>query len=389
MDDSECSLCVANVLPVNRNKSTCAKCAVAFHQECFKRTYNGTSAVPGPDFICTNCAMAGNPKPNANEHKRVRTGTPEAADAKRSRSSSRGRPTTEETFRRLFSDFRTELKGDMAASEERIKGTVDAQFTAMREELVAMQVEHTTFRESVTFINAKYEEMKQSQEANTKDLRTVQANVDRLSKWSTESAGVIAKLEAGLNKQAQSDLANNLVITGLAKTAQPVDTFWKMVELMRADIMREEVGSVVLLKRHDAVGDQNNDMQTPHQQSTGQQAARQQASQAFVSDTILVRFRNNEAKGKLIKAKQALGIVFAEQVKGLVARARDPQRPRVIFFRDHLTNETMKLYELARASKERANYKFLWTKNGQIYMRKAEGNPVVRVNTAVDLEKLM
>lgn len=120
----------------------------------------------------------------------------------------------------------------MAESEERIKKTVDAQFSAMREELVAMKAEHTTFRESVTFINAKYEEMKQTQETNTKDLRDVQAKVDRLNKWSTDSAGVVAKLEAGLNKQAQSDLKNNLVITGLSKTAQPADTFWKLVELM-------------------------------------------------------------------------------------------------------------------------------------------------------------
>lgn len=385
MDEMECSLCVANVLPANRNKSTCVKCAVAFHQECFKRTYNGTSAVPGPDFICTNCAMAGGSKPIVNENKRLRTDTPESADPKRSRSSSRGRPTTVETFRRLFSDFRTELKGDMAESEERIKKTVDAQFSAMREELVAMKAEHTTFRESVTFINAKYEEMKQTQETNTKDLRDVQAKVDRLNKWSTDSAGVVAKLEAGLNKQAQSDLKNNLVITGLSKTAQPADTFWKLVELMRADIVREDVESVVLLKRHDAAGEQNNRHQAHNQQAPGQQESRQQT---FVSDTILVRFRSNEAKGKLIRAKQALGIVFAEQVKGLVARSRDPQRPRVIFFRDHLTDDTMKLYELARASKERAQYKFLWTKNGQILMRKAEGSPVVRVNTAVDLEKL-
>lgn len=56
-------------------------------------------------------------------------------------------------------------------------------------------------------------------------MRNVKEDVVRLNEWAAESAGVMAKLENGLNRQAQADLKNNLVITGLSKTVQPADAF--------------------------------------------------------------------------------------------------------------------------------------------------------------------
>ena len=55
---------------------------------------------------------------------------------------------------------------------------------------------------------------------------------------------------------------------------------------------------------------------------------------------------------------------------------------------DHLTPRRQKLFADAKSFKVNNNFKFCWTKNAMIYLRKSEDSPPIKVNDQRDLELL-
>ncbi|CAH2086329.1 unnamed protein product [Euphydryas editha] len=63
-----------------------------------------------------------------------------------------------------------------------------------------------------------------------------------------------------------------------------------------------------------------------------------------------------------------------------------PKKP--IFISETLTQNTKKLFYLARNFQKNYNYAFCWTSRGIIYIRKNEKSPQIKITTEADLEKL-
>ncbi|KAL0860360.1 hypothetical protein ABMA27_009760 [Loxostege sticticalis] len=59
-----------------------------------------------------------------------------------------------------------------------------------------------------------------------------------------------------------------------------------------------------------------------------------------------------------------------------------------IYVTESLTNRGRKLFALARDATKTLDYKFCWTSNGRIFMRKAEGLSRIEVKEEADIEKL-
>lgn len=379
-----CVICTGKALPSNREVAECIHCGSSIHKECFKKKYNGNSAVPGPDFVCINCLNSGKGATTSNgkNDKRPRNDAGESDDEKsnkRARSNSRGRPPKgkNDDILKFLGEFRAEMMQSMNDNTDRIQKTVSEQMAAFRVELTEVKRENAEIVKSVEFMSEKYDEMQKGVEQCNQAVDDAKLDIGCLKTLSSESSARLDKLEAELNLQAQAAVRNNLVITGLSKTEKPADTFWQLVSSMKAKTVQSDVASVELLKKFEA----------KDQQATSKATA----NGTFSSDTILVRFNSNEAKADLIKAKKELGVAFADQVQGLVARSTTHHpgaKPRVLFFRDHLTEFSMKLFEAAKNKQAQLGYRFLWTKNGQILMRQADRGNVHRIRSIGDLDKL-
>lgn len=74
--------------------------------------------------------------------------------------------------------------------------------------------------------------------------------------------------------------------------------------------------------------------------------------------------------------------------KKLRPLAKDSLSPP-LFLNENLTQANKDLFWKARSRGKEANYKFVWTKNGKIFARKEEGSPLIRVESAEDLEQLI
>lgn len=174
----------------------------------------------------------------------------------------------------------------------------------------------------------------------------------------------IQKLESDQNKKEQTAFMNNLIITGLAKTDNPAATFWKLAQVIKAETKKDAVQSIQLVKAKLPT----DSSKTPR----------------FSSDTILVKFASKQDKIHFIDQKKKMGGAFAEQASSMAVQD-STKRPRIIFFRDHLTDYGMNLFAKANTLRHQLKYKFLWTKDGQILLRENERSRPIRISSEYDL----
>lgn len=366
-----CILCGDKNNKDSGNTISCMSCKDAYHATCFQKKF-GSSVMPGPDYVCIECSASdvGNSK---KKRQRKESGDERVNEEKRPRNSSKTRSDELLDIRSLLVDLKEELKKDMKKNTDEIKESTKKQFDRIWSDLENMKRKNQELEASVEFVSAKYDTMEPTVKQNSNDCANAKAAIDELKIKLDDANARVARMEAASNRTQQDAIRNNLVISGMIKSEKPADTFWRLAELMNAKLNRDEVVSVDLLKRHQPTVNENKN------------------KQAFVSDTLLVRFRSNSAKGALIKAKKELGAAFAPQVRSVTSKSKQSDantKPRVIFFRDHMTDTTMKLFEATQAKKVEMNYKFTWSKNGQIMMRKDERADIIRINSLSDLDKL-
>lgn len=67
-------------------------------------------------------------------------------------------------------------------------------------------------------------------------------------------------------------------------------------------------------------------------------------------------------------------------------RIKGPTRP--VYVSETLTPKAQKLFSLAREFARNNQYAYCWTSKGMVYMRKTEGQPLIRLETEADLLKL-
>lgn len=75
--------------------------------------------------------------------------------------------------------------------------------------------------------------------------------------------------------------------------------------------------------------------------------------------------------------------------RGLTSDKLDiPGKPSKVFLNEHLTRPNRVLYSKSRATGRELGFKFVWTKDGNIFMRRTETSPVLRVTSESILDKL-
>lgn len=96
---------------------------------------------------------------------------------------------------------------------------------------------------------------------------------------------------------------------------------------------------------------------------------------------IVAKLKNRHTKDSIISG--------LKKVRGISSRDIGiPGDPKHIFVNDHLTPENKILYRKCKAIANEKAYKFVWTKNCNIFIRKNEKSPVITINAEKDLLKI-
>lgn len=94
---------------------------------------------------------------------------------------------------------------------------------------------------------------------------------------------------------------------------------------------------------------------------------------------IIIKLKNTSIKNLIIKEAKK---------KNLTTKNLGFQCNSRIFINEELTAFRKELFYLALQKKKELNWKFIWSTNGQILMRKSENSKIIPISNKKDLEKL-
>lgn len=167
----------------------------------------------------------------------------------------------------------------------------------------------------------------------------------------------LANIETFFFQQQQQQLKNHITIHGI-KPEQGEDlkeTIIKTIKIINVDITKDSIQSARRMKS-------NNNTTTP--------------------TIIIAELSTNDIKNKILQNAKTNGPIMLNQLKN-----SNNNENRKIFINEYLNNYTKTLYENAKKLKITNQYKFIWVKHGNIYIRKTEMSNIIRVKHQNDIER--
>lgn len=103
---------------------------------------------------------------------------------------------------------------------------------------------------------------------------------------------------------------------------------------------------------------------------------------------VVVEFNSILCKNKLLGATRKYNASNRNNKLSTHLIGCEGPTPQNIYISEYLTDNTNRLYFLARDYAKSNKYMFCWTSNGRVYLRKAEGTPHILIKNDLDMEKL-
>lgn len=208
-------------------------------------------------------------------------------------------------------------------------------------------------KQSMEFINAEFEILKEDNKElrnNIKDLQSIKKENEILKKN-------IVGMEEKIHLLEQEEKNKNIVLSGIREEKnedlnQITKKFFKIINF---EVKSDEIKHV---RRINSKNQKNN--KTP----------------------ILIELKNKEIKNEVFKKRKERGLVFAEEMG-----FKNDQG--IIYINENLTLANQILFKKARDKKREIKFKYVWTKNGKIFMRKNDNSKIIYIQHEADLDDLI
>ena len=211
---------------------------------------------------------------------------------------------------------------------------------------------------TVSFISDQYDDL-------TKRVKTLEQEKDKLTE---ENRGLklsisllsaeMQQLSATCEDQLQYWRRNCLEIRGI-----PLQLRENTNELVR------EIGSMIGINIYES------DIDTSHRLPVRRSAK--------YPPSIIVKFVRRDLRDEVFKQKKKLKDFTTRNIPDL---SRLPQSR--IFIVESLTKASKNLYKNSQKVKKDLDYKFLWTRQGKIFLRKDEDSTPIRISCQQDLDNI-
>lgn len=158
------------------------------------------------------------------------------------------------------------------------------------------------------------------------------------------------EIKLHINKMEQNEKQNNIEIQGVPfkENENITNVFNNIIDILKCDKETINVTNIFRSKN-----------KNPTNKNTA----------------IVVSLQNKECKDIIIALKKKYGILNAKNINF--------EENNTIYINEQLTQFNKHLLYLAKSS--RLGYKFIWAKNGKIWMRKNETSPILLIRTPEDI----
>lgn len=267
----------------------------------------------------------------------------------------RNRRPSHEEFKEEFTLFKQEMrdmfnswKSTQDASANKITNNINSMKTKFDE----MCTSNMQIKEGMTFLSKQYDDMKVQVEVLQKEHIQQRAEMYTLVDTIEElqRASKLSKLEIRNIPQTSNETKEDLLKTVRKITSIICEGTQLAVTPVLQDVYR-------LPNKNNSVKTVIVDLQSP-----------------LLKNNVLKSFRSFNIRNK------------SNRLNTSYIGCSENQLP--IYIDEHLTYKTKKLFYEAREYKKAHQYKYCWTSNGRIYLKKTEGGPAILVKNEAQLELL-
>ncbi|KAH9645058.1 hypothetical protein HF086_005603 [Spodoptera exigua] len=240
---------------------------------------------------------------------------------------------------------------------------------AFREELSALRADIRELRQENAYFRAAISGCNERLDAVVHRVDNLEQRFEARDPSSYDHLEeTIAHLKLQLNERDQDLLLNDVIVSGIpeSKAENPAHIIKTVSLKLGVDLDDRDIVNVERLGmvRRNFVSD-----------SSQHDVAERPRPRA-----IAVRLCRRTVRDELIQA--------ARVRRGLTtADLKLHGQPQRVFVNEHLTRSNAKLFYLAREAGQRSNFKYVWTREGRIYVRKEDGVSAVRIRSHADIRK--
>lgn len=327
--NGNCGVCETE-LDQQRSFPQCRLCSRTFHFKCLSsgpaiRTWSTSDNQAKDLWECEFCITP-------NEENNTAGGTPQASKRKRSLTSpldsnSLKRPSVLEEMGTLTLESIKEL---MESQHEKLKKDLVEEIQGKIQE--SFRNEFAEIRKETVELNEKIEVLERENHALKSRCDLLEKNAEETEQYSKSYNLIIS----GVPVKPQEDLKE--VVKEIADKCTVLIKDWDIIAVHR--LQPRQSGDV----------------------------------------PIIVKFHSKKKKEE---------IIVNSKNKGLTAELFGGKKDVKLFFNEHLTSQKNFLFKQARELKnDKYNYKFVWVRNGQIMVRKKEGDRIEFIKKVQDLTNI-
>lgn len=213
------------------------------------------------------------------------------------------------------------------------------------------------FKTSLSFFNDKYEEMKTMMEQKTDRIR-------KLEKENSDIQDSLQKLGKRVNLVEQNSRSTNVELQCIPenKSENLVITVLQLAKVISCDIVDSDIQHCTRIAKKDS-------------QSTRPRSVLVKLSSPRQRDNFLaaaIKFNRTNKQEKLNTSH--LGIAA--------------EKPQPIYVAEHLSAENKAIHAATRIRGKELGYKFVWIRNGKIFIKKDESAQSIVINSLEKLKSL-
>ncbi|CAH0717517.1 unnamed protein product, partial [Brenthis ino] len=324
---NECCACNASVL-VTQKRIKCVKCQAQYHLECIT-SFGNKPIVTRGQWICPNCH-------NNNRNNINKAPSPPLAN------------TSKDNFDN-HSDWLAAIRNEV---KEVLSQTVSLELKSIREELTGLQ----SIKQSLEYLSSHFDSIKQELEEAKKEITSLKKdNYD---------------LRQVLNSQNNTinNLEREIRATNLELHCVPEHRSENLVTTI------EQIGRVINVPLTEGAISKCTRIAKINKETSRPRSVLVKFSNPLLRDSFLagvIKFNKSNPDSKLNTSH--LGI-------------SGDKKP--VYISEHLTSTAKDIYAATRIFAKEKQYRFVWSRNGNIYLRKSISSDVILVKSKEFLKTL-
>lgn len=247
--------------------------------------------------------------------------------------------------------------------ETLLESTIDRKIS---ENLKTIHNQYEEFQKSVTYISGQFEDFKKENSelrkllsSTSSELKVLKKENEALKENLSSIANRVKALEDETLKQQQWVRLQNIEITGIPE-CKGEDTFHIVQKVVH----------------HLGVTIDPSEIEFAHRVQPRRVASAERAR------PIVARLRSRITKDQIIASARKHRNM---NTKDLGMGGENTR----IFVNEHLIKENKILLSLCKQKAKEVNYKYIWTKNCRIYVRKSEMSPAILINSSTDVSRMV